>query len=73
MMAMLLYTAWWKPKCGETLTEAVKREVAEEIGVEIIPNSLEFVIEGVYGEAFHRVDFVFYANIKDQLTIYSSR
>ncbi|MBM6383456.1 MULTISPECIES: NUDIX domain-containing protein [Paenibacillus] len=49
---------------GETLTEAVKREVAEEIGVEIIPNSLEFVIEGVYGEAFHRVDFVFLCEYK---------
>lgn len=55
---------------GETLTEAVKREVAEEIGVEIIPNSLEFVIEGVYGEAFHRVDFVFlceYEGLTDHL------
>ncbi|MFS0868623.1 NUDIX domain-containing protein [Paenibacillus xylanilyticus] len=44
---------------GETLTAAVKREVAEEIGVEVEPLSLEFVIEGVYGEAFHRVDLVF--------------
>ncbi|MFK0524180.1 NUDIX domain-containing protein [Paenibacillus illinoisensis] len=49
---------------GETLTEAVKREVEEEIGVEIISNSLEFVIEGVYGEAFHRVDFVFLCEYK---------
>lgn len=44
---------------GETLTDAVKREVGEEIRVEVEPLSLEFVIEGVYGEAFHRVDFVF--------------
>ncbi|MEO2259000.1 NUDIX domain-containing protein [Paenibacillus amylolyticus] len=44
---------------GETLTDAVKREVAEEIGVNVEPLSLEFVIEGVYGEALHRVDFVF--------------
>lgn len=44
---------------GETLTAAVKREVAEEIGVEVEPLSLEFVIEGVYGEALHRVDLVF--------------
>ncbi|WP_082704138.1 NUDIX domain-containing protein [Paenibacillus pabuli] len=44
---------------GETLAEAVKREVAEEIGVDVEPLSLEFVIEGVYGEAFHRVDLVF--------------
>lgn len=44
---------------GETLTDAVKREVGEEIRVEVEPLSLEFVIEGVYGEALHRVDFVF--------------
>jgi 8-oxo-dGTP diphosphatase len=44
---------------GETLTDAVKREVAAEVGVEIEPLSLEFVIEGVYGAALHRVDFVF--------------
>lgn len=47
---------------GETLTDAVKREVGEEIRVEVEPLSLEFVIEGVYGEAFHRVDFVFCAS-----------
>ncbi|WP_145326039.1 NUDIX domain-containing protein [Paenibacillus xylanexedens] len=44
---------------GETLTDAVKREVAAEVGVEVEPLSLEFVIEGVYGAALHRVDFVF--------------
>lgn len=43
----------------ETLTDAVKREVAEEMGIEIITKSLEFVIEGVHGEAFHRVDLIF--------------
>lgn len=47
---------------GETLTEAVKREVAAEVGVDVEPLSLEFVIEGVYGAALHRVDFVFYPN-----------
>ena len=44
---------------GETLEEAVKREVAEEFGLQVEPKSLEFVIEGVTGEAFHRVDLVF--------------
>jgi len=43
----------------ETLTDAVKREVAEETGIEINPKSLEFVIEGVHGEAFHRIDLIF--------------
>ncbi|RXZ80394.1 NUDIX domain-containing protein [Paenibacillaceae bacterium] len=44
---------------GELLTEAVKREVAEEIGINVTPKSLAFVIEGAHGEAFHRVDIVF--------------
>ncbi|MFD2114808.1 NUDIX domain-containing protein [Paenibacillus yanchengensis] len=43
----------------ETLTDAVKREVAEELGIHIEPRSLEFVIEGVHGESFHRVDMIF--------------
>ena len=43
----------------ETLTDAVKREVAEETGIEINPKTLEFVIEGVHGEAFHRIDLIF--------------
>jgi ADP-ribose pyrophosphatase YjhB (NUDIX family) len=43
----------------ELLPEAVKREVAEEMGIEIEPKSLEFVVEGLRGESFHRVDLVF--------------
>ncbi len=43
----------------ELLPEAVKREVAEEIGIEIQPKSLEFVVEGLKGESFHRIDLVF--------------
>lgn len=43
----------------ELLPEAVKREVAEEIGIEVEPKSLEFVVEGLIGESFHRVDLVF--------------
>lgn len=44
---------------GETLEEAVVREVKEEFGLIVEPKSLEFVIEGVTGEAFHRIDLVF--------------
>ncbi|WP_440119570.1 NUDIX domain-containing protein [Paenibacillus sp. QZ-Y1] len=57
---------------GETLTDAVKREVAEEIGVDVEPLSLKFVIEGVYGEALHRVDLVFlcqYAGILEDSAV----
>lgn len=44
---------------GETLEECVKREVLEEFAIEVKPKSLEFVIEGVTGERFHRIDMVF--------------
>lgn len=43
----------------ETLEEAVRREVKEEFGLIVEPKTLEFVIEGVKGESFHRVDLVF--------------
>lgn len=43
----------------ELLADAVCREVAEEMGLEVITKELVFVIEGVHGEAFHRVDLVF--------------
>lgn len=43
----------------ETLTEAVCREVAEELGLQVEVKDLVFVIEGVHGESFHRVDLVF--------------
>jgi len=43
----------------ETLPEAVRREVMEELGLEVECGDLLFVIEGVHGEAFHRVDLVF--------------
>lgn len=45
---------------GETLTEAVVREVAEEAGLRVQPLDLAFVIEGVEGEGFHRIDLVFH-------------
>ncbi len=43
----------------EQLSEAVYREVVEELGLEIIPKEVVFVIEGIHGERFHRVDVVF--------------
>jgi 8-oxo-dGTP pyrophosphatase MutT (NUDIX family) len=43
----------------ELLPDCVKREVAEELGIEINPKELVFVIEGAHGEDFHRVDLVF--------------
>ncbi len=44
---------------GEQLSDAVRREVAEELGLEVEPKELAFVVEGVQGESFHRVDLVF--------------
>ena len=43
----------------ETLPEAVEREVREETGLAVKCRDLLFVIEGVHGEDFHRVDLVF--------------
>lgn len=43
----------------ETLPEAVCREVAEELGLNVRCKELLFAVEGVHGERFHRVDLVF--------------
>jgi ADP-ribose pyrophosphatase YjhB (NUDIX family) len=43
----------------ELLSKAVCREVAEELGMNVEAKELVFVIEGVHGERFHRVDMVF--------------
>ena len=43
----------------EILPESVCREVAEELGIAVKCEELLFVIEGVHGEAFHRVDLIF--------------
>jgi len=43
----------------ETLPQALQREVLEEMGVLVEVKDLVFIIEGVYGEDFHRVDMVF--------------
>lgn len=44
----------------ELLPESVCREVAEEIGIVAECKELLFVIEGLHGEDFHRVDLVFH-------------
>lgn len=43
----------------ELLPEAVEREIAEELGMRVKCGELLFVIEGLHGERFHRVDMVF--------------
>ena len=43
----------------EILPQTVEREVREETGIEVKCGELLFVIEGVHGEDFHRVDLVF--------------
>ena len=43
----------------EILPEAAEREVLEETGIEVKCKDLLFVIEGVHGEGFHRIDLVF--------------
>lgn len=43
----------------ELLPDAVCREVAEEMGLQVKVKDLVFVIEGLHGETFHRVDLVF--------------
>ena len=43
----------------EHLPDTVCREVAEELGLQVEVKDLVFVIEGLHGENFHRVDLVF--------------
>lgn len=43
----------------ELLPDAVCREVAEELGLRVEAKELAFVVEGLHGESFHRVDLVF--------------
>lgn len=43
----------------QVLPQTVEREVREETGIEVKCKELLFVIEGVYGENFHRIDLVF--------------
>ncbi len=43
----------------ELLPDAVCRGAAEEMGLRVEVKDLVFVIEGMHGEEFHRVDLVF--------------
>ena len=52
---------------NELLPETVCREVAEEIGIEIEVKDLVFVIEGLQGESFHRIDLVFLCEYKGEI------
>lgn len=44
---------------SELITQAVEREIAEELGMRVNCGELLFVVEGLQGEDFHRVDMVF--------------
>jgi ADP-ribose pyrophosphatase YjhB (NUDIX family) len=51
----------------ELLPETVCREVAEEMGFRVEVKDLAFVIEGLHGESFHRVDLVFLCEYKETI------
>ena len=51
----------------QLLPETVCREVAEEIGLQVEVKDLVFVVEGLHGENFHRVDFVFLCEYKGEI------
>ena len=51
----------------ELLPDAACREVAEEMGIRVAVKDLVFVIEGLHGENFHRVDLVFLCEYQGKL------
>lgn len=51
----------------ELLPEAVCREVAEEVGLQVEVKDLVFAIEGLHGEKFRRVDLVFLCEYKETI------
>lgn len=58
----------------EMLPQTVEREVREETGIEVQCKDLLFVIEGVHGESFHRIDLVFlcdYLGKAENVTLHS--
>lgn len=52
----------------EKLNEAVCREVLEELGISVACNELLFVVEGVHGERFHRVDLIFSCDYIEEIS-----
>ena len=52
----------------ELLPETVCREAAEELGLRVEAKELVFVIEGLHGEPFHRVDLVFSCEVLAERT-----
>lgn len=60
--------------CEEMLPQTVEREVREEVGIEVQCKDLLFVIEGIHGESFHRIDLVFlcdYLGKAENVTLHS--
>ena len=52
----------------ELLPQAACREVAEELGLRVDVKDLVFVIEGLHGESFHRVDLVFACSEREEIS-----
>lgn len=52
----------------ELLPNTACREVAEELGINVLAEELVFVIEGARGERFHRVDLVFLCKYIDEIS-----
>lgn len=44
----------------ELLIDTIKREVMEELGIYIEPETVLFIIEIINTERFHRIDFEFF-------------
>lgn len=63
----MVYYAWGGQDAEELLPEAVCREVAEEIGLQVEVKDLVFVIEGLHGEKFHQLDLVFLCEYKETI------
>ena len=51
----------------ELLPDAVSREVSEELGLRVRAKELVFVVEGLHGESFHRVDLVFLCEVLGEI------